>query len=129
MASCTASSTSGRAEMTKRVSQTVSRPIRTLVQFSPAYAIMAVVQSFHHFNPEQFGALLTLLGLVFGWAQVVLENMGYIRAFMRAVPPKTDPIVAEELPVKTTTKRAKKTTGFALLALIGAILLVIGAIW
>lgn len=111
---------------TQRVSETLARPARTGGQLGIAYAIMAAVQSFHHFTPEQFGALLGLLGLVVGAVQVAVENKLGV-ALLRTVAPKSTPIVDEETPVKKT--RARKTAGFALIGLIGAILLVVGAIW
>lgn len=113
---------------TQRVSEALARPVRTGGQLGVSYAIMAVVQSFHQFTPEQFGALLGLLGLIVGAVQVAVENKLGV-ALLRTVSPKTTPVVSEEpAPVKKTTRtRARKDVGYgliALLVLIAALVLV-----
>lgn len=84
----------------RRVPTALARPARTAGQGGLGFAVMAVIQSFHPFTPEQYGALTLLLTIVFGWVQVVVENrLG--KAVLRDVPSRTAPLV-DETPEKPT---------------------------
>lgn len=109
--------------MPRRISAAVARPARTAGQGGLGFAVMAVIQSFHHFTPEQYGALLLLFTIVFGWAQVLIENrLG--KGILREVPPKTEPIVdsndsdgasggikAENIPRRAVAPRKTTSSG------------------
>ena len=75
--------------MTTKVSEAVARPVRTAAQATPSWVIVEVVDAFiYDLSERQFGALLLLLTLLFGWAQNLLENKRESGYFLRDVPPK-----------------------------------------
>lgn len=61
--------------MTGPASTALSRPVRTAVQATPAFAVTEFVDAFLlDMSDRQYGALVVLLTLVLGWAQVAVEN-------------------------------------------------------
>jgi hypothetical protein len=108
------------------VSASVARPIRGAGQAGLAYGILALIASFHHFTPDQFGALLLVASAVVTYLHNLAEDKGWIPAVLKAEP-TTDPVpvvdttisdaaaeaVKETTAKKTTARKraAKKTAG------------------
>lgn len=96
--------------MTRRVPTALARPARTAGQGGLGYALMAAIQSFHHFTPEQYGALLLLFTIIFGWVQVTVENrLG--KAILRDVPSRTAPLTDEVTPTASSGASVLPRTG------------------
>lgn len=70
-----------------RAPAAVARPTRTALQAAPAYVVTEFVDAWlYDMSDRQYGALVVLLTLVLGWAQVAMENrLG--RGLLRDVSP------------------------------------------
>lgn len=81
--------------MSKQVSAAVSRPARTALQATPAFAIVAFADAWiYNMSDTQFGAAVGLLTVVLGVIQNATENrLG--KGLLRRVPPTTDPVPGE----------------------------------
>lgn len=76
-----------------RVNEVVARPVRTVVQGTPAWIITEVIDSFvYDMNDQQFGVLVLFLAMVFSAAQTAYENYKG-KGFLRSVPPTNVPVV------------------------------------
>lgn len=75
-----------------RASAAITRPARTAIQATPAFAVTEFVDAFlYDMTDRQYGAAVVLLTLVIGWAQTLVENRTG-RGLLRDVPPTTDPV-------------------------------------
>ncbi len=79
--------------MSNTVSDVVARPVRTAAQGGLAWVVTENVDAFlYDMSDRQYGALLGLLIILFGWAQVLVENnLG--KAFLRVIPEPDAPVV------------------------------------
>lgn len=81
--------------MTKQVSAAVTRPARTALQATPAFAVVAFVDAWiYDMTDVRFGAAVGLMTVLVGVGQNLVENrLG--KGFLRRVPPTTDPVPGE----------------------------------
>lgn len=88
------------------VSQSVARPVRTATQIGAAAIVVEFVSAFlFDLSDRQYAAAVALLTLVFGWAQVVIENhIG--KGFLRQPEPPANPVdVVEDGQPETRMER------------------------
>lgn len=79
-----------------RVSEAIARPARTAIQAVPAGAITEFVDAFlYDMTDRQYGALVVLLTLLFGWGQAAFENYRGAGLWFREVPPAEQPVAGE----------------------------------
>lgn len=80
---------------TSKVSEALARPARTAGQGTAGWVGTEFIDAFiYNMNDRQYGILVVVLTIVFGWIQVVVEN--YLgKAFLRRIP-------AVEVPVTDT---------------------------
>lgn len=85
--------------MARTVSEVVARPIRTAAQATPSWIITEFVDAWiYDMSERQFAATVLLLTMLAAYAQAAVENAAG-RGWLRAVPPKTVPVVEPETPV------------------------------
>lgn len=78
------------------VSQAVARPTRTFVQLSSSAVLTEFVDAFiRDLTDRQYGALLSLLTLVIGTGQVLIENATG-KGFLRKPEPPEKPVAITE---------------------------------
>lgn len=79
------------------ISQKIARPARTAGQGSLAYAVVETIDAFGaDFTTRQYGALVLLGTLIFGFLQVVIEDRLGV-ALLRKIPsPDVHPVETEE---------------------------------
>lgn len=86
--------------MARTVSEVVARPIRTAAQATPSWIITEFVDAWiYDMSERQFAATVLLLTMVAAYAQAAIENAAG-RGWLRAVPPRTVPVVEPETPVE-----------------------------
>lgn len=82
--------------MARTVSEVVARPIRTAAQATPAWIFTEFVDAWiYDMSERQFAATVLLLTMAFSYGQAAIENAAG-RGWLRAVPPKTVPVVEPE---------------------------------
>jgi hypothetical protein len=85
-------------DTTTKVSDSVARPVRTVVQMTPAAIICEIVDTtFWNMDERQYTAIFAGLTLLIGFLQVHFENSTG-KAFLRNVPPKNVPVVDDNQP-------------------------------
>jgi len=78
----------------KKVSESVARPARTVIQATPAFLITELIDSFHDLTDYQFGLVVLILTAGISWVQTTVENeLG--KGLLRQVPPTEAPLVDE----------------------------------
>lgn len=76
----------------KRVSESVARPARTVIQGTPAWLITSLIDSFYDLTDYQFGIVALLLTGAISYVQTEIENhLG--KGLLRNVPPTETPVV------------------------------------
>ena len=82
--------------MNNTISQAVARPARTLTQLTASAVVTEFVDAFlHDMTDRQYASLLGLLTLVFGYAQVLVEDhIG--KGFLRKPQPPEQPVEVVE---------------------------------
>jgi hypothetical protein len=78
-----------------RVSEGVARPVRGTVQGGLGYLITDCLVEFNvvDLTERQYGLSVLVLGIVACALQNFAENKGWIKAFLRQVPPTEVPVV------------------------------------
>lgn len=75
------------------LNEAVARPIRTLMQAGPAYALVEFWDAFFtHLNAQQYAAAVVVITMALSAIQTAIEN-GLGKGILRSVPPKTVPVV------------------------------------
>lgn len=75
------------------VSESVARPVRTAAQMAPSFALVLLIdETVYDFSDAAFGALVVLVGVVFGFIQNALEDRQGQGWFLRKVPEPDVPV-------------------------------------
>lgn len=78
---------------TTKVSEALARPVRTGVQGSAGWVGTEFIDAFiYNMNDRQYGIMVVVLTIAFGWIQVLAENY-FGKALLRKVPAPQVPVV------------------------------------
>lgn len=80
---------------TANINEAVARPVRGLAQGGAGYVVVDVLDQFTRWNPttQQYGLAVIVLSGLISALQNFAENKGWIKAFLRKVPPTEVPVI------------------------------------